>query len=153
MEFGLCSYGLVLDINPNNFISEGLVYISKDYADVEAESLANAKAKIQKSTFGYITNQMIKDYKSESSFKNKQLLNDEISKAFEERKDRRTDVIVMAQDSFSSKYKRDLTSSSILYLNMEGNVSVGFFIDKMVAQIIFRNKEVNSNVDEDGTRN
>ena len=148
MNHNLCSYGLILDIDPNKFSTDGLIYINEDYADRVASNLEAARMRLQKSTFQFVTSKLIQDHKGEDLAKNKELLNDEIDKIFKERKDRRIDVIVMAQDSFSGKYKNDVTSMSILYLNLESNVSLGFFINKNVAEIMFRNKEV-SDIDSE----
>lgn len=127
--------GIIYEIDANNFLADGSVYINKN---INKKEPLNFASKILASmSFENMTLKAISDSTNMNEFKDEKYYSNELMNFFQQNNKNILDVIFFPETGVKGTHKISLNDTAILYLSLEGNIKLGFFINKTVAKILF----------------
>lgn len=128
--------GIITDINPSNFLADGSVYINY-IEDPAEEKISIVSKQLSQLAFESVTAKIIADATTLDEFKDEKYYSSELITFFEKNKNKLIDVVFFVENGIKGTDKVSLKDSSILFFSLYGNIKLGFFINKTVANILF----------------
>lgn len=137
--------GVIFDLEKDNFLHKGFGYIkSKRKIDLEelegGTNLAFSPSQMINFNFAFqkkveeIATRFQKDNQLENIERENETLRDSI---FEKYKGHLLDIVILPDTGLKGIDKTNITNNSILYFQLEGNISMGFLIHRELAVILF----------------
>lgn len=139
MDLDIRGMGIIFDIEPSKFIADGAFYINEDYFEKEQQSktISLLSSSIKDMFFDNKVNKIIEEATNNTTEKTVAYRNQEIENFFEEKNGRMLDIIFFADIGFRGTDTVNMEENSIIYFKISENIKFGFFINKIMAQIIF----------------
>ncbi|MGL5712411.1 MAG: hypothetical protein ACRCX2_05275 [Paraclostridium sp.] len=127
-------FGVVEQIDPSKFVCGGNVYIERNISEENTEEALQTqimKLSFDNKIFNIInkTNSDREDKTLEASFK-------EVEDFLENKGTDILDIIVFPDGGFRNNNHIVMEENSILYIELENNIKLGFFVNKIVAKAI-----------------
>jgi hypothetical protein len=132
-------FGIILDIEPSNFIADGAFYINKNITDDENSSISNIEllSNIFSSyNFDSKVSEIINEVSNNEKDKTITERAEEINTFFEDNKGKVLDLIIFSDTGVRGTNKIIMEENSILYIKIAENLKLGFFINKTLAQFL-----------------
>lgn len=127
--------GIIYDIDAKNFIADGSLYIN--YIAEEEQEISLVSKTISQFSFENTVAKIISDATTSHELKTEKYYSDEITDYLEKNKDKKIDVIFFAETGIKGIDKVSIKDSAIIYFSLYGNIKLGFFINKTIANILF----------------
>lgn len=128
--------GLINDINAENFLADGSVYINK-VVEEKSEPINLVSKQLSAMSFENMTSKIINNATNITEFKTEDYFSSELLEYFANNRDKILDVIIFPETGVQGINKVSLKDTSIVYFSLYGNIKIGFFINKTIANIVF----------------
>lgn len=132
--------GIIFDINSQNFIADGSLYIN-DVAEEEQEISLVSKT-VSSFSFENAVAKIVSEASTIHELKTEEYYSEEIQSYFEKNKNKKLDIIFFTEFGIKGVDKISIKDSSIIYFSLYGNIKLGFFINKTLANILFGGTDV-----------
>lgn len=135
-------YGIIYDIEASKFFSEGSIYINEDLTETSEEKEMQIIDLVSKRLSNFSFDKKIQSILEETEKDEVEKLNEErsleIKDFFKKNKGRTLDIIFFPDSGIRGTQKVILEENSILYIPLAFNIKLGFFINKTLAYILFK---------------
>lgn len=131
--------GIIHDIDSNNFIADGSLYVNVFEEGNQEISLVSKT--IASFSFENTVSKIIADSSAASQIKSEEYYSEEITRFFDNNKGKRMEIIFFSENGIKGVDKLSIKDSSIIYLSLYGNIKFGFFINKTIGNILFGSGE------------
>lgn len=127
--------GIVHDIDSSNFLADGSLYVN--VIDDENQHVNIASKTIASFSFENTISKMISDSSITNKIKTEEYYSKEIINFFSKNKGKKMDIIFFTEYGIKGVNKISIKDSSIIYFSLYGNIKLGFFINKTIANVLF----------------
>lgn len=127
--------GIIHDIDSNNFLADGALYVN--IIDDENHSMNLINKSIASFSFENTVSKIIADSSAANKIKTEEYYSKEITSFFEKNRSKKMDIIFFTEHGIRGLDKVSIKDSSIIYLSLYGNIKLGFFINKTIGNILF----------------
>lgn len=133
--------GIIKDIVSENFLADGSVYINK-VVEGKEEPISLVSKQLSAMSFENVTSKIINNATNITDFKTEDYFSTELIDYFANNRDKILDVIIFPETGVRGIHKISLTDSSIVYFALYGNIKIGFFVNKTIANIVFGGEDI-----------
>lgn len=126
--------GIIHDIDSTCFLADGSLYVNV----IEENQKNNAITRsISAFSFENTISKIIADSSTMNDLKTEEYYSDEIKTFFKNNRGKKMDIIFFTEYGIKGIDKISIKDSSIIFLSLYGNIKLGFFINKTIANILF----------------
>jgi len=118
------------------------MYVLTDISTEEVFDISNISNLFMNMSFENKINTINEKYTQDQETQSSAARSAEINDFFETKKENPMDVILLPESGLTGRDRFVLTSTSILYIRIYGNVKLGFYVDKDVINTILPEEEV-----------
>lgn len=139
MEFNVEGMGIIFNIDTSKFVADGTFYLIEDYneqSDTDSQ-ISLISSSIKDLFFESKVQKLINEVNDNASLKSVDYRNSEIYNWFSQRNGRKLDLIMFTDTGLRGTDKVNMEENSIIYFKISDCLKLGFFINKMMANIIF----------------
>lgn len=139
MEFNVEGMGIIFNIDASKFVADGTFYLIEDYneqSDTDSQ-ISLISSSIKDLFFESKVQKLINEVNDNASLKSVDYRNSEIYNWFSQRNGRKLDLIMFTDTGLRGTDKVNMEENSIIYFKISDCLKLGFFINKMMANIIF----------------
>lgn len=127
--------GIIHDIDSTCFLADGSLYVN--VIEEENQEMNIISRNIAAFSFENTIYKIISDSSTMNELKTEEYYSDEIQSFFNKNKGKRMDIIFFTEHGIKGVDKISIKDSSIIFLSLYGNIKLGFFINKTIANILF----------------
>lgn len=127
--------GIIHDIDSTCFLADGSLYVN--VIEEENQEMNIISRSIAAFSFENTISKIISDSSTMNELKTEEYYSDEIQSFFNKNKGKRMDIIFFTEHGIKGVDKISIKDSSIIFLSLYGNIKLGFFINKTIANILF----------------
>lgn len=113
--------GLINDINAENFLADGSVYINK-VVEEKSEPINLVSKQLSAMSFENMTSKIINNATNITEFKTEDYFSSELLEYFANNRDKILDVIIFPETGVQGINKVSLKDTSIVYFSLYGNI-------------------------------
>lgn len=126
--------GIVHDIDTTCFLADGSLYVNVMEENQKNNAIARS---ISAFSFENTISKIIADSSTMNDLKTEEYYSDEIKTFFKNNRGKKMDIIFFTEHGIKGIDKISIKDSSIIFLSLYGNIKLGFFINKTIANILF----------------